>query len=230
MLAHTLRGVEDAPVRPIVLVTGAAHARIEAIARAAVHSRRRLRVRRNPGFATGMAGSLRRGLRALPQHCDFALIVLGDMPSLDRRLLLRLCTRARPGVDVVRPVHAGRPGHPVVIARRLFAEIDTLGGDRGAKTVIDRVPSARRVEIDAPHGHALDLDTRRAVRHWLRTRTRPSAGWMAPGAIGASNGTREAVCRSCFKDSEPPAPRKRPNFTARRTSPLEPRRVPHERS
>lgn len=160
VLGHTLEALRRAPARPIVVVTGAAHARIATIARA--HAR--CHVVRNPDFAAGMAGSLQCGLRRLPSVCDFALIVLGDMPALNPRLLERLCANARSGVDVVRPVRGTRPGHPVVVSRRLFEAIARLQGDRGARRVIDTVPASRCIEIASPHGHVHDIDTPDALR------------------------------------------------------------------
>src|SRR5262245_12563818 len=41
-----------------------------------------VRLVHNPDYATGLASSLKAGIRALPSDCDGALILLGDMPRI----------------------------------------------------------------------------------------------------------------------------------------------------
>ena len=44
----------------------------------------------NPDYSKGLSTSLISGLNALPEDCDGAVILLGDMPAVDSHLLDRL--------------------------------------------------------------------------------------------------------------------------------------------
>lgn len=175
LLAHALTSLADAQLCPIVVVTGASGVRVERVARRYASTSTRLRTVHNAEYCQGMASSLRLGLRALPDSCAAALICLGDMPSIDARLIRRLRSAWHAGLDYARPIHAGTGGHPVLISRRLFAHIDQLRGDRGARAVFDQVPAARRRLIDAGPGVLADIDTPAALRQYARPHHRCGA-------------------------------------------------------
>lgn len=110
----------------------------------------------NPEAAEGMASSLRRGVAALPPEAEAVLLLTVDQPAVDAVLLRDLLALAarEPG----RPAacaYAGTLGIPAVLPRRLFPDLLTLRGDRGAKAILLREQAAA---LPFPGG-AQDLDT-----------------------------------------------------------------------
>src|SRR5262249_58429133 len=69
----------------------------------------------NPDYAKGLASSLRAGLGALPPTVG-ALVLLGDMPTLEAAHLDRLIEAflAATGGTIIVPVHGGQRGNPVL--------------------------------------------------------------------------------------------------------------------
>ncbi|MES1925274.1 nucleotidyltransferase family protein [Salinisphaera sp. T31B1] len=169
LLEHVLTALSGAPVRPVVVVTGRRAAWIRRTVNACQPRLQSVRLVDNRLHAHGMAGSLRRGLAALPPYCDAAFVCLADMPTIDTQLVRRLCRHWRPGIDYVRPAYAGRVGHPVLISRSLFGPVTALSGDRGAQSILDRVPSARKQLVTASRSSVLDVDTPEALRRLRRT-------------------------------------------------------------
>lgn len=93
----------------------------------------------NAGFATGMASSLRCGLRALPSDLDGAIILLGDMPKLDTDHLNSLLDTFDPAAPaIIAPERDGRRGNPVLWPRSYFAEMQALQGDQGARSMVKK--------------------------------------------------------------------------------------------
>jgi molybdenum cofactor cytidylyltransferase len=91
----------------------------------------------NPDYATGLASSLKAGVRAVPGACDGALILLGDMPRIARGHIDMSIEAFAAALDaIVVPVHEGRQGNPVIWPRRTFPELLQLDGDAGAKRLI----------------------------------------------------------------------------------------------
>jgi molybdenum cofactor cytidylyltransferase len=157
LVRHVVDAALASSARPIVVVTG--HAR-EAIAAALTDAP--VRLVDNPGFASGLASSLRAGVAALPPEIDGALILLADMPTVRSTLLERLIAAfaENPEASAVAPVSGGRRGNPVLLSRRLFAAIEYLSGDEGARGLLADAPSGAIIEVaDEAPDSLLDIDT-----------------------------------------------------------------------
>ena len=87
------------------------------------------------------------------------------MPEIGPALIARLVGAFVPGKgrDIVIPVRGGRRGNPVLIGRRHFAAIKKLGGDVGARELIQaRADAVIEVEV-GDDGAFVDLDTPEAL-------------------------------------------------------------------
>ena len=116
----------------------------------------------NPDYATGLASSLKAGIRALPPSCDGALILLGDMPQIAPEHLDALIAAFAPDTIVV-PVHEGRQGNPVLWPAKFFPELLQLDGDAGAKRLIGtHAAHVREVDLGTDAIFA-DIDTPEAL-------------------------------------------------------------------
>jgi CTP:molybdopterin cytidylyltransferase MocA len=115
------------------------------------------RVVRAPDWKLGRSASLRAGLAALPEDVDAALITLGDEPYVSPATVARLLAARRPGLAAVRAGYAGRPGHPVLIERALFAPLkDPPPGRKPGQTL--KAAGAKLVPCD-DLGAPVDIDT-----------------------------------------------------------------------
>jgi molybdenum cofactor cytidylyltransferase len=119
----------------------------------------------NPDFTDGLASSVKAGISAVPEQADAAIILLGDMPLIDARLIDRLIEAFAPdrGGLIAVPVSDGRRGNPVLWSRRFFGELMTLDGDIGARHLIAKHGEAvAEVPVEG-HGAFLDIDTPQAL-------------------------------------------------------------------
>ncbi len=120
----------------------------------------------NPDFARGeMLSSLHMGLRALPDSTAAGLVVMGDQPSLDGRVIGRiLAAYAERRGEIVVPAYRGERGHPVLIDRRFWPELLAL--DKGApRDVIQRYPEQTALVEVQTDSILLDIDTPEQYRH-----------------------------------------------------------------
>jgi molybdenum cofactor cytidylyltransferase len=89
------------------------------------------------------------------------VILLGDMPQIDAKLIDRLVAAFDPekGALVVVPTIEGRRGNPVIWARRFFPELMAVTGDVGARHIIANVAEAvAEVPVSDP-AITVDVDT-----------------------------------------------------------------------
>jgi len=106
----------------------------------------------NPEPGRGLSSSLKLGLAGLPPDLDGVLVLLGDQPLVRLEVMEALVSAwRRGGFSVVRPRYASTPdvpGHPVLLARRVWPLADRLEGDSGF---------GKRFALDVPDVMVLDV-------------------------------------------------------------------------
>lgn len=159
LIRQTVERALASRVSGAVVVTGHQAARIlDALGGLAVD------VAHNPDFASGLSGSLKAGIAAVPEDAAGALIQLGDMPAVSAADLDRLISAFRKagGQAIVRATHSGKRGNPVILPRALFGAVAQLEGDTGARHLVEAglMPV---VDVEIGEGAAIDVDTRDAL-------------------------------------------------------------------
>ncbi|GHE04928.1 hypothetical protein U879_02400 [Defluviimonas sp. 20V17] len=123
-----------------------------------------------PDAASGLAASLRRGLLPIGEETLGLMILLPDLPDLVETDLEALIASflEQPDHILRATTQDGRPGHPVILPRRLFGQLARLKGDTGARAIVAAEAQAGRVRHLALAGdRALtDLDTPEAWAAW----------------------------------------------------------------
>lgn len=149
---RAVAALADGGCEEVIVVLGAAGAdTVELPARVrAVHA---------ADWADGLSASLRAGLRAA--DAAHAVVHLVDTPDVGADVVARVLAAARSAPSgLARAVYAGRPGHPVVIARRHWPELVTgLSGDVGAGPFLRARGDVVTVECGDLAGGA-DIDER----------------------------------------------------------------------
>jgi molybdenum cofactor cytidylyltransferase len=108
----------------------------------------------------GLSYSLQLGLAALEEAdgAEAALIVLGDQPLVRLEVVESIISAWHAGGEaIIRPRYEASPdvpGHPVLVARRVWPLIRELQGDAGLGSVGHRL---RETLVDVP-GHNPDVD------------------------------------------------------------------------
>ena len=156
LIRHAVRAALGSRASSVVVVTGndaeRIHAALEGLAVQFVH---------NPDFATGMASSLRAGIAAV-RDARAAMICLGDMPKLTSEHLDALLGAFAATDDdraIIVPTFERKRGNPVVWGCAHFAAIGELGGDVGARSLIERnLADVRLIGLEDP-AILVDVDT-----------------------------------------------------------------------
>jgi molybdenum cofactor cytidylyltransferase len=93
----------------------------------------------NPDYErTDMLASLKHGLRAMPDSVSAALVVLGDQPRIQPRIIGQvLAAYAEGRGTIVAPSYQMRRGHPILIDRRFWQELLALPDDAAPRDVIN---------------------------------------------------------------------------------------------
>jgi nicotine blue oxidoreductase len=118
LLPTVLAALRQTSVDGIVVVSGAHELPVESV--------------RCPDWERGPGASLRCGLAALPEDVEAAVVVLADGPDLDPRSVDRVIAEWREqGADAVAATYGGVRLHPVLLPRRMWADVP----DEGARSL-----------------------------------------------------------------------------------------------
>ncbi len=115
----------------------------------------------------GMGTSIARGIAASADSAGW-LIALGDMPYVKPASILAvkaaLVGSTSAGSTIVVPRHEGRQGHPVGFGADFRVALVGLGGDRGARAVLEAHPGRLfEIELSDP-GILQDIDLPADIR------------------------------------------------------------------
>ncbi|WKG05171.1 nucleotidyltransferase family protein [Mycolicibacterium sp. HK-90] len=150
-LKRAVTALDDGGCDEVIVVLGAAVVDVPAPARAVVAGR----------WADGMSASVRTGLEAVDGTAEWVVLHTVDTPDIGADVVGRVLHAARTaGSGLARASYDGRPGHPVVVARRhLAALVAALHGDQGARAFLGARDDVVGVECgDLAAG--LDIDVR----------------------------------------------------------------------
>ncbi|MBD3663090.1 nucleotidyltransferase family protein [Sulfitobacter sp. TSTF-M16] len=124
-----------------------------------------------PDAAEGMNASLRAAFAALPPHATCAMLLLADLPALERGDLQKVAE----AVDLTSNMliwrgatSDGAPGHPIVFKADLFAAFADLTGDGGGREVVIQADDkVTLVPLEGTRAR-MDLDTPEDWDLWRR--------------------------------------------------------------
>jgi molybdenum cofactor cytidylyltransferase len=130
MVRHAVRAALGSGAAETIVVTGHMAAEVEA-ALAGLP----VRFVRNPDFAEGQSTSVKAGIAAVPEDCEAAVVLLGDMPRVTAATLDR-----------------------ILWSRRFFRDLQALTGDTGARQLLAANPEAV-VTVECGEAVRVDYDT-----------------------------------------------------------------------
>jgi len=155
LLAHAVDAALASQAERVVVVLGANAEICQAIL-----GERPLEIVFNERWAEGQSTSMKAGLTALPPHVGAALFPLADQPGVTPAVIdAIIATYQHTLAPIVWPEFEGQRGNPVLFDRCLFAEMNQVTGDIGARPVLKaHQAQAERVAVSEP-GILYDIDT-----------------------------------------------------------------------
>lgn len=118
------------------------------------------RIVENPVFTEGCASSYRAGIAGINVRSDAIMIILGDQPGITPEIINALAEKWR---DSDAPIaicsYEDRKGHPMIFARPMFDQLESLHGDKAAWKLVDANATAV-LQVPIPLPFPEDINTR----------------------------------------------------------------------
>lgn len=162
LVARSARFAAEAGASPVIVVLGA---HFESV-RTAVEEAGAIAIE-NPSWPEGLSTSVRAGVTTveLQPLFDGVLLMNCDQPRLDSTHLAALIAafHAQGNGVIVASSYAGAMGVPAIFPRKLFEELKSLAGDKGARALfMHHADSLIAVPFD---GGDIDIDTPDDLAH-----------------------------------------------------------------
>lgn len=114
----------------------------------------------NENYKEGMLSSVQCGFRNLPNGTEAVLVFQGDQPFIPpevTEMVIKEFKRNRRGLII--PVFSEKRGHPLLIARKYFEEVEKLDPQRGLRSISEIFSEdVEEVSVNEP-GILRDFDT-----------------------------------------------------------------------
>jgi molybdenum cofactor cytidylyltransferase len=104
----------------------------------------------NEGFEVGQSSSVKRGIGAVSEYAEAALILPGDVAFISSRIIDKVIEEyMNSGAPIVVASHGRRSGHPILFQRSVFPDVmDINEKGKGLKEVTTKYSSRiKRVEV-----------------------------------------------------------------------------------
>ena len=111
---------------------------------------------------TEMADSLSAAIKfaaVFSESSDGFVIALADMPHIDSKTTAAIASKLSEGASIVVPTYQGKRGHPVGFSVKFRAELESLHGDEGARSILKRYPEEITFLKCDDSGILADIDT-----------------------------------------------------------------------
>ena len=93
----------------------------------------------NKNYKSGMASSIKTGLKRISKRSIGFLIVQADMPLISKKIVNTLCYAVRnSNKEIVAPIYKRKMGNPIGFKRSITRILNKTSGDSGAKKIILR--------------------------------------------------------------------------------------------
>jgi molybdenum cofactor cytidylyltransferase len=135
IIEHIVTQLIRARVDHIAVVTGHYADRVKPLMK-----QMGVKVAHNRSHKTGeMLSSLKAGLRAMPDNVSAVLVVLGDQPRIQPKIIYQILAAYAEGKgSIIAPSFQMRRGHPILIDRRYWQEILKLPRKGAPRDVINK--------------------------------------------------------------------------------------------
>ena len=90
----------------------------------------------NKDFESGMASSIKVGLKHLPKNTEAFFICLGDMPMICHDIYNQLI-ESKDNKEIIVPTYKGHQGNPVLFDKSMKEKVLDIRGDVGAKKILE---------------------------------------------------------------------------------------------
>jgi len=135
LINHIIGTLIKSKVNKIIVVLGFQKSKVRKI----IVKNKKINFVFNTNYKSGMASSIKTGLKRISEKSIGFLIVQADMPLISTKIIDSLCYAIRnSNKEIVAPIYKRNMGNPIGFKRSMTRILNKTSGDSGAKKMIKR--------------------------------------------------------------------------------------------
>ena len=135
LINHILNTLIKSKIEKIIVVLGFEKSRVRKI----IIKNKKINFVFNKNYKSGMASSIKAGLKRISERSIGFLIVQADMPFISKKIINSLYYAIKNnGQEIVAPIYKRNMGNPIGFKRSMTRILNKTSGDSGAKKMIKR--------------------------------------------------------------------------------------------
>jgi len=135
LINHIIGTLIKSKVKKIIVVLGFQKSKVRKI----TIKNKKINFVFNKNYKSGMASSIKTGLKEISKRSIGFLIVQADMPLISKKIIDSLCYSIRNNnKEIVAPIYKSNMGNPIGFKRSMTRILNKTSGDSGAKKMIKR--------------------------------------------------------------------------------------------
>ena len=135
LINHIIETLIKSKVNKIIVVLGFQKSKVRKI----TVKNKKINFVFNKNYKSGMASSIKTGLKEISKRSIGFLIVQADMPLISKKIIDSLCYSIRNNnKEIVAPIYKSNMGNPIGFKRSMTRILNKTSGDSGAKKMIKR--------------------------------------------------------------------------------------------
>ena len=135
LINHIIGTLIKSKVNKIIVVLGFQKSKVRKI----IVKNKKINFVFNKNYKSGIASSIKTGLKRISEKSIGFLIVQADMPLISKKIIDSLCYAIRnSNKEIVAPIYKRNMGNPIGFKRSMTRILNKTSGDAGAKKMIKR--------------------------------------------------------------------------------------------
>ena len=135
LINHIIGTLIKSKVNKIIVVLGFQKSKVRKI----IVKNKKINFVFNKNYKSGMASSIKTGLKRISKKNIGFLIIHADMPKISKKIINRLCDAIKSeDKEIFAPIYKRKIGNPVGFKYSMLKSLKKITGDRGAKKIIKR--------------------------------------------------------------------------------------------
>ena len=135
LINHILSSLIKSKINKVFVVLGFQNSKVKKI----IAKNKKIRFVYNKNYKSGMASSIKAGLKRISKKNTGFLIVQADMPLISKKIINSLYYAVKNNdKEIVVPIYKKKMGNPIGFNSSMIKILNKIKGDTGAKKIIKR--------------------------------------------------------------------------------------------
>ena len=132
LIKHSVRNILESSIDELIIIVGH-HSKI---IKNLINKNKKIKFIFNSNYKSGIASSIKLGLKNLSEQTQGFFICLGDMPMINKEIYNKLIMHLKNN-EIVVPTFKNKQGNPILFSNLMKDKVMMVEGDNGAKKILE---------------------------------------------------------------------------------------------